>query len=82
MDHRRRLRRRPLKLLTVTEAAARLGRSPGFVRGLIADHRVACVEHRGRRYIPETELLHLAVTVTGRHEAQATVHQVRRRRVA
>lgn len=71
-----------MKLLTVTEAANRLGRSPGFVRGLIADRRVAYVEHRGRRYIPEIALIELAGTVTGCHETSVTVHEVRRRRVA
>ena len=42
----------PSRLLTVPEAATVLGRSDGFVRGLIKRNRVRSMRINGRYYIP------------------------------
>jgi excisionase family DNA binding protein len=43
-------------LLTVTEAATRLGRSRGFIRALIADDAVRGVKRGGRWYVSRRSL--------------------------
>ena len=44
------------ELLTVPEAATRLGRSPDFVRGLIRRGRIVSMRINGRYYVPAWSL--------------------------